>query len=572
MFSGLIRAVCSLSILFFFAFSQSSLAQGTEEKAKEKISEVEKKAEEVKEEVKAEPKAEEPGILGKTNKFLGDTLFFDIARGSIEVDNVDMDGKIQDPKEPKKKVKLPFLVIFLACGSIFFTIFYKFINFRLLKHSVDVIRGKYDNPDDKGEISHFKALTSALSATIGLGNIAGVAIAIQAGGPGAVFWMVSMALFGMCAKFSSATLAQYFRKENSDGSISGGPMYYLELGLKEKGSTFATFGLMLGVLYALCLMAGSIGGGNMFQGNQALGAVAYSLRKMGADPEFLKSPTFVYTFGVLLAGSAAVVILGGIKRIGNATSKIVPLMCGAYIVASLFIILSNADKIGSSIGLIFSSAFSAKAVFGGFFGVLIMGVLRAAFSNEAGLGSASIAHAAAKTEEPVREGVVAMIGPIIDTVIVCTMTALVVIITQKWNITVDSSGETLQAGAIMTLDAFGSTISWFPYLLTLCILLFAYSTMISWCYYGERGWIYIADKFTDGNGIKTVTIFRVIFVIFIFLGVISKNGDVITFSELMILSMAFPNILGSIFLAPFVWKKAKEYMERYKAGEFKTYK
>ena len=566
MHSGFLRVLYSFLFFCIVMASSQLVAQEEEKKA------VAEKVETAAEQVKAEETPKESSILSEVNGLIGKALFFDIAAGSIQVDNVDADGNPVDAAEAKKTVELPVLVIFLAVGSIFLTFFYRFINFKLMKHSFDVIRGKYDNPDDKGEISHFKALTSALSATIGLGNIAGVAIAIQAGGPGAVFWMVSMALFGMCAKFSSATLAQYFRKENSDGSISGGPMYYLELGLKAKGGAFITFGTALGILYAICLMAGSIGGGNMFQGNQALGAVAYSLRKMGVSPEFVKSSTFIYIFGIFLAGSAAAVILGGIKRIGNATSKIVPLMCGAYIVASLFIILTNAGQIFSSIGLIFSSAFSAQAVFGGFFGVLMKGVLRAAFSNEAGLGSASIAHAAAKTDEPVREGVVAMIGPIIDTVVVCTMTALVVIITGKWNASIDSSGETLQAGAIMTLDAFGSSIPWFPYLLTVCILLFAYSTMISWCYYGERGWIYLADKFTDNNGVKTVIVFRIIFVVFIFLGVISKNDDVITFSELMILSMAFPNILGSIFLAPFVWGKAKEYMSRYKAGEFKTFK
>jgi alanine or glycine:cation symporter, AGCS family len=566
MHKGLLRVLCSLSLFFLFAASPLA-AQAPDKNTTETVEVVEEKIEAIEEEVK-----KEQTFLSKVNGFIETYLFFDVAAGSITVDNLDRDGNLVDPKKPQKTITLPFLIIFLAIGSIFFTFFYRFINFRLLKHSLDVIKGKYDNPDDKGEISHFKALTSALSATIGLGNIAGVAIAIQLGGPGAVFWMVSLALFGMCAKFSSATLAQYFRKENSDGSISGGPMYYLEIGLKEKGKVFGVIGLILAITYALCLMAGAIGGGNMFQGNQALGAVGFSLRKMGVSSEFVSSDMFIYTFGVILAGSAAFVILGGIKRIGNATSKIVPIMCGTYILASTFIILSNVDQIGSSFGLIFSGAFSAQTAVGGFFGALIMGIKRAAFSNEAGLGSASIAHAAAKTSEPVREGVVAMIGPIIDTVIVCTMTALVVIITQKWNMTIDSSGETLQAGAIMTLDAFGSTISWFPYLLTICILLFAYSTMISWCYYGERGWIYLVDKFSDGHGVKTVTVFRVIFVIFIFLGVISDNGDVIGFSELMILSMAFPNILGSIFLAPFVWKKAKDYMSRYKSGEFKVYK
>ena len=568
MYSGLLKAFrLILFTLTLLIFNNPLLAQDAEQDSKEKVEEVKKEVQKTEE--KKEP---EKSLLSKINSAIEDTLFFDIAGGSIEVDNVDINGNPVDPKVPKKQVKLYFLVVFLAVGAIFFTFFYRFINFTMLKHSVDVIRGKYDNPEDKGEISHFKALTSALSATIGLGNIAGVAIAIQVGGPGAVFWMMLISLFGMCAKFNSATLAQYFRKENSDGSISGGPMYYLELGLKNKGGFLAGLGLVLATLYAICLMGGAIGGGNMFQGNQALAAVGLSLKNLGANPDFINSNSFKYIFGVCLAGAAAVVILGGIKRIGNATSKIVPIMCGAYILASLYIIITNISELGNSISLIISNAFSANAAFGGFFGVLMMGVLRAAFSNEAGLGSASIAHAAAKTDEPVREGIVAMIGPIIDTVIVCFMTSMVVIITGKWSAKIDSTGEVLQPGAIMTMDAFGSTISWFPYILTLCILLFAFSTMISWCYYGERGWIYLVDKFTDNNGVKSVIIFRVIFIIFIFIGVISSNGDVITFSEFMILSMAFPNILGSIFLAPFVWNKAKDYIGRYKTGEFKTFK
>lgn len=512
----------------------------------------------------------EKSLLSKFNEKIETALFFDIAGGSIQVDNIDRDGKIVDPEKPKKTVPIFFLVAFLAIGSIFFSIYYRFINFRLFKHGIDVVRGKYDNPEDKGEISHFKALTSALSATIGLGNIAGVAIAIQIGGPGAVFWMMFIAIFGMCAKFSSATLAQYFRQENADGSISGGPMYYLELGLKDKG--MKTFGVILGVMYAILLMGGSLGGGNMFQGNQAMGAVGLSLKKLGVDATFVDEGSFKYIFGAILAISVAAVILGGIKRIGNATSKIVPLMCGTYIVASFYIILHHSDKIGSSIGLILSNAFAPSAFFGGITGVIVWGVLRAAFSNEAGLGSASIVHAAAKTDEPVREGVVAMLGPVIDTIAVCFMTSMVVIITGKWDAQVDSTGQTLQKGAIMTLDAFGSVIPWFPFLLTVCILLFAYSTMISWCYYGERGWVYVVDKFLgSGQGIKSVIVFRMIFVLFVFLGAVNSASDVINFSDFMILSMAFPNILGSLFLAPFVWKKAKEYLDKYKAGEFKTY-
>ena len=580
--SGLRRALYSSFLLCFFSFlAPSVLAQdkkpdtveATAETANSKAQEVIKNADDKSADAKEAADTEtEKSFLAKVNGMIEAALFFDVAGGKIKVDNVDKDGNLVDPAKPKKDAKMPFLVVFLAVGAIFFTFFYRFINFRLLKHSFDVVRGKYDNPDDKGEISHFKALTSALSATIGLGNIAGVAIAIQKGGPGAVFWMMLIAFFGMCAKFNSATLAQYFRKVNSDGSISGGPMYYLELGFKEKGKVWGSIGICLAIMYALFLMGGAIGGGNMFQGNQAQAAVGLSLKNLGVSADFINSSTFKYIFGLIVAGTAAAVILGGIKRIGNATSKIVPAMCGVYILASMYIILTNLGELGSSIALIFTEAFSAKAVFGGFIGVLMMGILRAAFSNEAGLGSASIAHAAAKTDEPVREGVVAMMGPLIDTVLVCFMTSMVVIITGKWNATIDSAGETLQPGAILTMDAFGSALSWFPYLLTICILLFAFSTMIAWCYYGERGWIYLADKFTDNNGVKTVIVFRLIFVVFIFIGVISNVSDVIGFSDFMILSMAFPNILGSIFLAPFVWKKAKDYMSRYKAGEFKTYK
>ncbi|MCM8536804.1 MAG: alanine:cation symporter family protein [Lentisphaeraceae bacterium] len=526
--------------------------------------------EKIEQPVVEETAIKEKSFLASFNESIGAILFFDLAGGSIQVDNIDADGNLIDPKEPKKTVKIYFLVAFLALGSIFFSFYYRFINFRLLKHGVDVVRGKYDNPNDQGEISHFKALTSALSATIGLGNIAGVAIAIQTGGPGAVFWMMFIALFGMCAKFSSATLAQYFRQENSDGSISGGPMYYLEIGLKDKG--LKTFGLVLGVMYSILLMAGAIGAGNMFQGNQAMGAVGLSLKKLGADAAFIDQGSFKYIFGAVLALSVGAVILGGIKRIGNATSKIVPLMCAIYIIAALYIIIHHIDKVGSSISLILTNAFSPTALFGGIVGVMIIGIQRAAFSNEAGLGSASIVHAAAKTDEPVREGVVAMLGPIIDTIAVCFMTSMVVIITGKWTADVDSTGQTLQKGAIMTLDAFGSVITWFPYLLTICILLFAYSTMISWCYYGERGWVYLVDKLSGaGNGIKSVIGFRIIFVIFVFFGAINSASDIIDFSDYLLLSMAVPNILGSVFLAPFVWKKTKEYLGKYKEGKFKVY-
>ena len=504
-----------------------------------------------------------PSFLAGVNSKIFKVLFFDVTRGSMQIDEVDRDGSpVLDGSgtAKKKTIQVPFIVLVLMLGAIFFTFWYRWINIRGFKHAIDVIRGKYDKPEDTGEISHFRALTSALSATVGLGNIAGVAVAIQLGGPGAVFWMLIAAVFGMTAKFSSCTLSQMYRKINTDGTVSGGPMYYLDIGLSEsRYKGLKVLGKVLAVMYALMIMGGAIGGGNMFQANQTAEAFASTF-------EISDTGTWNWITGITLAIGVGVVIIGGIKRIGAATSKIVPFMCGIYVLASIFIILTHISQIPETIRLIFTMAFTKNAYYGGFFGVLIMGVRRAAFSNEAGLGSAAIAHAAAKTEEPVREGIVGMIGPFIDTIIVCSMTAMVVIITGTWN----DPSISQSAGVTLTTEAFGSVIGWFPYILTLCIGLFAYSTMISWCYYGERGWIYLLDHIQiggEGYGLKTVVLFRIIFVIFIVVGAVSKLSDVLDFSDAMIFSMAFPNIVGSIFLAPKVLKKVRAYWERYQSGE-----
>ena len=504
-----------------------------------------------------------PSFLAGVNSKIFKVLFFDVTRGSMQIDEVYRDGSpVLDGSgtAKKKTIQVPFIVLVLMLGAIFFTFWYRWINIRGFKHAIDVIRGKYDKPEDTGEISHFRALTSALSATVGLGNIAGVAVAIQLGGPGAVFWMLIAAVFGMTAKFSSCTLSQMYRKINTDGTVSGGPMYYLDIGLSEsRYKGLKVLGKVLAVMYALMIMGGAIGGGNMFQANQTAEAFASTF-------EISDTGTWNWITGITLAIGVGVVIIGGIKRIGAATSKIVPFMCGIYVLASIFIILTHISQIPETIRLIFTMAFTKNAYYGGVFGVLIMGVRRAAFSNEAGLGSAAIAHAAAKTEEPVREGIVGMIGPFIDTIIVCFMTAMVVIITGTWN----DPSISQSAGVTLTTEAFGSAISWFPYILTLCIGLFAYSTMISWCYYGERGWIYLLDHIQiggEGYGLKTVVLFRIIFVIFIVVGAVSKLSDVLDFSDAMIFSMAFPNIVGSIFLAPKVLKKVRAYWERYQSGE-----
>ena len=500
----------------------------------------------------------EPSALDKANATIGAILFFDIAFGFIQIDEVDRDGNpvLDASGNPQKKVvSLPFLIVVLILGAIFFTFWYRWINVRGLKHSINVIQGKYDNPEDTGEISHFRALTSALSATVGLGNIAGVAIAIQLGGPGAVFWMLVAAVFGMTAKFSSCTLSQMYRQTNRDGSISGGPMYYVDIGLRQMGSGWATLGKVLAVMYALLVMGGAIGVGNMFQVNQTAEAFRST---------FGLSEGANWIIGIVIAILVGAVIIGGIKRIGAATSKIVPAMCGLYVCVSILIILMNFTKIPEAIGLIFSMAFTGNAFYGGFFGVLVWGIKRSSFSNEAGLGSAAIAHAAAKTEEPVREGIVAMVGPFIDTIIVCLMTAMVVIITGAWNDPSLSQSD----GVTLTTKAFESAIGWFPLILTLSIGLFAYSTMISWAYYGERGWIYLLDHF-GGAGLKTVIVFRVIFILFVIVGAVNKLDAVLEFSDAMVLGMAFPNIIGSILLAPRVLEKVRDYWNRYQSGEMK---
>ncbi len=443
----------------------------------------------------------------------------------------------------------PLIVLVLLFGAITFTFYFKFINIRGFSHSIDIIKGKYDNPDDIGQISHFQALTSALSATIGLGNIAGVAVAVSLGGPGAVFWMVLIAFFSMSAKFVSCTLGQLYRKVNKDGSVSGGPMYYLDYGLRERG--FGKLGKILGCMYAVFIIGGAFGGGNMFQANQS-----YEL-----FGKLLGIPNYLY--GILLAVLVATVIIGGIKRIGQTTEKIVPFMVLLYVGASLFIIFTNLDKLNGVLIQMISQAFSPDSVYGGFIGALVTGIKRAVFSNEGGVGSASIAHSAAKTDEPVREGIVAMIGPFIDTIIVCFMTASVILITADANPLYQVGGGI--NGAELTSAAFGSAISWFPYILSIVVFLFSFSTMISWYYYGDKGWKYLFGE-------KSIKIYQSVYLGCVVLGSVASLQNVIDFSDMMILSCGFPNIIGCIFLLPVVMTKLNDYWQRYENGEFKTYK
>jgi alanine or glycine:cation symporter, AGCS family len=444
---------------------------------------------------------------------------------------------------------IPLIVAVLLCGGIYYSFYFGWFSVRGLKHSVDIIRGRFDDPDDPGEISHFRALTSALSATIGLGNIAGVAVAMGTGGPGALFWMIVTAFFGMSSKLASCTLAVMYREVHDDGRVSGGPMYYLERGLREKG--LAPLGRTLAVLFALLCIGGSLGGGNMFQANQ-------TLEVLGTLSPFFK--TYNWLVGLVLALLVAVVIIGGIKRIAGVTSRLVPTMCLLYVASAMFIILSHISMVPDMIATVFSEAFTAHAAFGGFLGVMVTGIRRAAFSNEAGIGSAAIAHAAARTNEAAREGMVAMVGPFIDTVVICTMTGLVCLLTGAY-----ADPALVGKGAEMTATAFSSVIPGSGAVLAVIIAMFAYSTMISWSYYGERAWEYLF-------GGSTLLLYRIIFVTFVFIGSVSKLANVIDFSDMMILGMAFPNIIGGVILSPQIKVRLTEYWGRLQSGEMRRYK
>ncbi|MFT7616665.1 MAG: AGCS family alanine or glycine:cation symporter [Planctomycetota bacterium] len=471
-------------------------------------------------------------VAGTLNEHLGGVMFWDGIGG------------------------MPFVLLWLLLGSIFFTIYFGFINFRAFKHAIQVVKGKYDDPNEAGEVTHFQALASALSATVGLGNIGGVAVAVSIGGPGATFWMILAGFLGMSSKFVECTLAIVYRTVDENGKVSGGPMHYLKIGLEKKG--MGGLGKVLAVLFAILCVGGSLGGGNTYQIKQSLGAIS-------ATVPFLKDNGWVY--GIIMAILVGIVIIGGIKRIAQTAEKVVPAMCGLYMLAAIAILVMRFDQIPSAFGSIFSGAFSPIAVAGGFMGVLIQGFKRAAFSNEAGVGSAAIAHSAAKTDEPVREGIVASLGPFIDTVVVCTVTALVIVITGAYNSTdpdmvaARAAGE----GAALTSLAFGSVIWWFPYVLSFAVAMFAFSTVISWSYYGERCWTWM---FGEASSMS----YKILFLVFVFLGSIVSAENVLEFSDLMILGMAFPNVAGVIILAPKVKVMMVDYMKKLKAGEFKTFK
>lgn len=447
---------------------------------------------------------------------------------------------------------VPFVVVWLFLGATFLTIRMGFINFRAFKHAIDLTRGVYDKPGEPGEVTHFQALSAALSATVGLGNIAGVAIAISLGGPGATFWIILVGLIGMTAKFSECTLGQLYRVSDEDGHVLGGPMRYLKSGLAELG--LAKLGTVLAWLFMILCIGASFGGGNAFQVGQSLEAIRGDIPVLQDHP---------YIYGVLMAAMVGVVIVGGIKSIGAVASKIVPFMCLAYVVAALFILFVNAGAIPAAVMKIISGAFSVEAGLGGFLGILVIGIQRAVFSNEAGVGSAAIAHSAAKTDEPVSEGIVALLEPFIDTVVVCTITALVVVVTGAYNAPEMADAIAGKQGATITLHAFTTGgYDWFRYVLYVAVVLFAYSTCISWSYYGERCWVELF-------GAHTSLIYKVLFLVFTVLGSIVTRGNILDFSDLMILGMSFPNLLGVFLLSGIVKRELDRYWQKYRSGELK---
>ena len=471
-------------------------------------------------------------IFEQINSILGSVFFFDIFFGQIEGSS------------------MPFIVAWLIVGGVFLTFRFGFINVRMFSHAYKIITGQYRTADDVGEITPFQSLTTALSATVGLGNIAGVAIAIAIGGPGATFWMILAGFFGMTLKFTEVTLAQLYREKRPDGRIMGGAMQYLSKGLASKGHE--KLGKGLAIIFSILAIGGSLGAGNAFQTSQAMGALSDRV------PFFA---TYPIVFGLIMATLVGFVIIGGIKRIAQTAEKIVPAMVFIYLGASLWILVVNAPMVPHAISTIFHEAFAPTAAAGGLVGVLVQGFKRAAFSSEAGIGSAAIVHSTASVKYPVRQGMVALYEPFIDTIVICTMTALVIVTTGVY----DAHGAfadlvAAKQGAALTAAAYGTVISWFPIILSFSIVLFAFSTMISWSYYGERSWTYLFGE-------KYTLLYKLIFISFTVMASVTSASDLLNFSDLLILSMALPNLIGLYILQGDVKENLTEYLKKWKSGE-----
>jgi alanine or glycine:cation symporter, AGCS family len=480
-------------------------------------------------------------VIAPAADFLSGIIFYSIPI-TVATDN------LATPDVNEAVAKVPLIVVWLILGGLFFTFYLRFISLRGFKHAVRLVSGKYADPAHPGEVSHFQALATALSGTVGLGNIAGVAIAISMGGPGATFWMVLAGFLGMSLKFAECTLGVKYRNYNADGTVSGGAMYYLTKGLAERSPKLAGLGKVMAVLFAICCIGGALGGGNMFQVNQAHQQMA---DMFGGKEGWLAHNG--WAFGLVMAIMTGVVIIGGMKSIAKVTDKLAPLMCLIYLLAGLAILAVNYDRVPGALGVILSAAFNpdASMVAGGLVGALIAGFRRAAFSNEAGFGSAAIAHAAVRTKEPVTEGMVGLLEPFIDTIIICTMTALVIVTTGAYL-------QTGVDGVSMTSRAFETVLPWFPMVLTVVVFLFAYSTMISWSYYGCKAWGYLF-----GEKAATRQLYNFIFCAFVVIGATMDLGKVVDFSDAMMFSMAIFNIAGLYILAPIIKRELETYWQRH---------
>ncbi len=465
---------------------------------------------------------------------------------------------------------IPWILMWLVIAAAVFTFYFGFIQFRAFGLAIDHVRGKYSSPDDPGEVSHFQALSTALSGTVGLGNIAGVAVAVSIGGPGATFWMILAGLMGMATKFTECTLGVKYRDVHEDGTVSGGPMYYLSKGLAEKG--MESFGRVLAVLFAIFCVLGALGAGNMFQANQVHAQMVAITG--GASQSALND--YGWATGLVLSLALFLVIVGGIKWIARVAEAVVPFMAAIYLFTAAVILVMHYDKIGWAFGQIFMGAFTGLGIAGGIVGALIQGFKRAAFSNEAGFGSAAIAHSAVRTKEPITEGFVSLLEPFIDTVVICTMTALVIVITgvlhtdpqtglYVWNAEVGRIATTENlSGVELTSAAFGEVFNWFPYVLALAVTLFAFSTMMAWSYYGMKAWTYLF-----GEGRTRELTFKIMFCLFIIVGAAMELDAVINFADASVFSMALFNIIGLYILMPVVKGELASYLARLESGEIR---
>ncbi len=451
---------------------------------------------------------------------------------------------------PFGETEVPLVVLWLVAGAVYFTLSFRFINLRGFRHAIALLRGHPGLGEGPGEVSHFQALSTAVSGTVGIGNIGGVAVAVSVGGPGAAFWMVVAGLLGMSTKFVECSLGVIYRRQHADGSVSGGPMYYLARGFAERG--FPRIGRALGLFYAAGIVIGCLGIGNMFQSNQAFVQIV-GVTGGAASPLSDKG----WLVGAALAVLVGVIIIGGIRSIARVTARLVPFMAVLYLAGAGLVLAMNAEALPWAFSAMLEGAFTSQGVSGGALGAIIVGFQRAVFSNEAGIGSATIAHSAVRTPEPITEGYVSLLEPFLDTVVICNATALVVITTSFYD-----PGLTSGLGGIeMTSAAFERNLSWSPYPLALAATLFALSTMVSWSYYGLKGWTYLF-----GRGRGSEALFKSVFCGFVALGCMIQLDAVLDFSDALVFLICVPNILGLYVLAPVVKRELAGYRERMRSG------